>query len=484
MFNIPYIICYNKNMYNTTSFFWYDLETFGLDPAYDRIAQFAGQRTDMDLNPIGDPVIMYCRLSADYLPDPMSCLVTGITPQEVKKKGMPESKFIEEINKLFSVPGTCVAGFNSLQFDDEFIRNALYRNFLDPYEREWKNGCSRWDIIDLVRAAHDLRPEGINWPHKENGNPSFKLTDLTGANNIDQVGAHDAMVDVNATINVARLIKQKQPRLFDHYFSLRNKSVVKDYLKLQGLPDPLLYTCAKFTNPNGCTSVIVPISPKLDQDNRILCFDLSKDPSALICSNAENIMASPGLLSIAINKSPFLAPMTSLKGEDYKRLGIDYSLCMAHYRAVMDNRTSLIVKLRDHGDEEFKRPDDPDYAIYSNFFTDYDKGLFAVIRQTPPEQRLSLNLKFQDSRCPEMLWRHVCRSFPESLNEEETKKWKSFAASRLLCPPGNPINDIYFVERKITEKMEDTSIEAEDKQILACLKEYVSSLKKYVGIKD
>ena len=144
------------------SFFWYDLETFGLNPSYDRIAQFAGQRTDLDLNPIGDPVILYCKLSADYIPDPAACLVTGITPQEVKAKGLPESEFIEKINNLFSVPGTCVCGFNSLRFDDEFIRNTLYRNFLDPYQREWKNGNSRWDILDLVRACHDFRPEGIN----------------------------------------------------------------------------------------------------------------------------------------------------------------------------------------------------------------------------------------------------------------------------------------------------------------------------------
>lgn len=471
-------------MYNTTSFFWYDLETFGLNPSYDRIAQFAGQRTDLDLNPIGDPVILYCRLSADYLPDPMACLVTGIVPQEVKQKGIPESEFIEEINKLFSVSGTCVAGFNTLQFDDEMIRNALYRNFLDPYEREWKNGCSRWDIIDLVRATHDLRPAGINWPHKENGNPSFKLTDITDANNIEQIGAHDAMVDVDATIAVAKLIKQKQPKLFDYYFKLRNKAVVKDYLKLQGMPDPLLYTCAKFTNPQGCTSMIVPLSPKLDQDNRILCFDLAKDPSTLICAESDKIMQSPGLLSIAVNKSPFIASINTLKQEDYTRLGIDYALCMSHYKAIMDSRTSLIVKLREKKLDEYKTLDDPDYQIYSGFFTDADKDLFRVIRSTPSGQRLSLHLSFQDTRCSEMLWRHVCRNYPESLSEEESKKWKVFASSRLLCPPGDPINDIFFVERKIDEKLEDKNLSERDKIVLTSLKEYVASLKKYVGIKD
>ncbi len=473
-------------MSNIESFFWYDLETFGLNPFYDRIAQFAGQRTDINLNPIGDPVILYCRLSADYIPDPGACLVTGITPQEVKQKGIPESEFIEKINNLFSQNGTCVCGFNTIKFDDEFIRNALYRNFLDPYEREWKNNCSRWDIIDLVRAAHDFRPQGINWPApKANGNPVFKLTEMTAANNIEQIGAHDAMVDVNATIAVARLIKEKQPKLFEHYLSLRNKVAVKNLLNLQGdVIKPLLYTSQNFTNPNGCTSMILPISPKVDQDNSIVCFNLSKDPSVLLSCDAKDIYRTPGLFKLAINKCPFLAPVNTLSDEDYQRLGIDKKLCSVHYRQIMENSANIIVKLRENEEAAFVQSEDPDFAIYSKFFTDEDKRLFRVIRNTPPQQRINLNLHFSDSRCPEMLWRHVCRNYPENLDSDNMKKWKSFAATRLLCPPGNPINDIYFVERKIIEKMDSTEYDAKQKQILALLKEYVNTLKRYVGLKD
>lgn len=467
------------------SFFWYDLETFGLNPMHDRIAQFAGQRTDTDLNPVGDPVVLYCRLSADYIPDPQSCLVTGITPQEVKKKGIPESEFIEKINGLFSEKGTCVCGFNTLRFDDEFIRNALYRNFMDPYEREWKNGCSRWDIIDLVRATHDFRPQGINWPvHNEKGNPVFKLTELTAANNIEQIGAHDAMVDVNATIAVAKLIKEKQPKLFEHYLKLRSKAEVKNMLNLQDIPKPILYTSTAFTNNNGCTSIIVPISPKPDMDNSVLCFNLAMDPASLISATEENILFTPGIVKLAINKIPFLAPLNTLKKEDYERLGIDYNLCMVHYNQILHTLPGLIVKLRQGKDIVYDVPEDPDCAIYSKFFTDYDKTLFKLIRQAPPEQRISLKFRFQDSRCPQMLWRHVCRNYPESLDDDNLSKWKNFASTRLLCPPGNPINDIYFVERKIDEKLESEELPEKDVFILQQLKEYMIALKHYVGIKD
>jgi len=471
-------------MQKQDSFFWYDLETFGLSPFYDRVAQFAGQRTDMNLNPIGDPIVLFCKLSADYVPDPQSCLVTGITPQEVKAKGIPESEFAERINELFSVPRTCVCGFNSIRFDDEFIRNLFYRNFIDPYQREWDNGCSRWDIIDLVRATHDLRPEGIRWPNpKENGNPVFKLTEITAANEIEQVGAHDAMVDVNATIAVARLIKNKQPRLFAHYLKFRNKIEVKNMLSTQGIQKPVLHTCAQFTNPKGCTSLILPITPHAKNENTIVCFDLSQDLTPLLCAKEDEILKVPGIIKIAVNKVPFLSGMNVLDSAGYARLGIDFEQCIDRYRSIMVDLPTLIKKIRSNDVDSYETANDPDYAIYTKFFSDHDKKLFSVIRNTPPEQRLSLNLDFEDPRCPQMLWRHVCRNYPMSLDEENLKKWKSFASTRLLCPPGNEINDINFVERKIEEKLLDNSLEPRDKQVLAKLKEYIISLKKYLGMK-
>ena len=466
------------------TFFWYDLETFGLNPFYDRIAQFAGQRTDMELNPIGDPVILYCRLSADYIPDPAACLVTGITPKTVKANGIPESEFIEKINDIFSVLGTCACGFNTLKFDDEFIRNALYRNFLDPYQREWKNGNSRWDIIDLVRACHDFRPQGFNWPPASaSGNPVLKLTELTAANHIEQIGAHDAMVDVNATIAVARLIRKVQPKLFRYYLTLRNKATVRNLLDPQDTPYPVLHTCAAFTTPNGCTSMIVPITPHVKNENTIVCFDLRSDVAPLLAAKPEDVFRVPGVMRIAVNRVPFIAPVNTLKKEDLQRLGIDYASCMQRYEEITRNRTSLILKIRSNEGDEFDNPDDPDFQIYSRFFSDYDRKLFDVVRSTPPEQRLKLNLRFEDPRCQQMLWRHVCRNYPRVLDDAEMARWKSFASTRLLCPPGNPINDINFVSRKIEERLADTSLNPKQKEVMAELKEYLLQLKHFVGLK-
>jgi exodeoxyribonuclease-1 len=162
-----------------TSFYWHDYETFGADPSRDRPVQFAGLRTDAELNVVGESLVIYSRPADDYLPHPQACLVTGISPQLALQQGVPEAEFIRQIHEELALPGTCGVGYNSLRFDDEVTRYTLYRNFYDPYAREWQNGNSRWDIIDMVRATCALRPEGIEWPLREDGLPSFRLEDLT-----------------------------------------------------------------------------------------------------------------------------------------------------------------------------------------------------------------------------------------------------------------------------------------------------------------
>jgi exodeoxyribonuclease-1 len=207
----------------TFSFYWHDYETWGADPSRDRPAQFAGVRTDASLNIIGKPLMAYCRPGDDLLPHPEACLVTGITPQQARAQGVCEAEFFELIHQQLSHPGTCGVGYNNIRFDDEITRYGLFRNFFDPYAREWQNGNSRWDTIDMVRLTHALRPEGIEWPTREDGTPSFRLEQLTLANNIAHQGAHDALSDVYASIDLARLVRARQPRLFDFALELRNK---------------------------------------------------------------------------------------------------------------------------------------------------------------------------------------------------------------------------------------------------------------------
>ena len=240
------------------SIVWYDYETFGTHPAVDRLAQFAAIRTDEDLNEIEAPVELFCRQADDYLPHPQAVLITGITPQQCNENGISEHRFMQAINAMFSQPNTCVMGYNSIRFDDEFTRYGFYRNFLDPYAREWQNGNSRWDLLDIVRCTFALRPEGIQWPNHEDGRPSFKLEDLTAANGLDHGKAHDAVSDVRATIALAKLIKEKQPKLFNYFYDLRRKEKVAALVDVSQ-HKPLIHMSGMIPAEQGCMTVVVPL---------------------------------------------------------------------------------------------------------------------------------------------------------------------------------------------------------------------------------
>ena len=325
--------------------FWHDYETWGVDPRKDRAAQFAGIRTNLDLEVVGEPVMFYCKPGTDFLPHPDAVLVTGIAPQLANKEGLNEAEFFGRINEIFSIPQTCGAGYNSIRFDDEVTRFGFYRNFIDPYAREWQNGNNRWDILDLVRMTHALRPEGINWPTRidDDGNEvsSFRLEHLTEANGIEQVGAHDALVDVKATIDIARLIKNKQPRLYDYFFKLRLKNNVAPLLNTNielSKRKTMLHVSGMFPAAQGCISPIVPLLVHPVNKNEIICYDLRHDPSALLEMSVDEIIDNLykpraerdenhhhiALKGVHINKSPAISPINTLTTELVEKWAIDW----------------------------------------------------------------------------------------------------------------------------------------------------------------
>lgn len=458
------------------SFLFYDLETFGLDSRADRIAQAALVRTDMELRVIDDPIVLLCRIAPDYLPSPSSCLVTGITPQQTLKDGICEADFIKRINEEFSRPGTTTLGFNSISFDDEFIRNCLYRNLMDPYEREWMNGCSRWDILDLVRAVHDFRPEGIAFNHRtEKGNPSFKLVHLTEDNGIEQEGAHDALVDVYATINVAKLIRDRQPKLFNYYLTHRSKMAANSLIDTMGLK-PLMYTCQAFTDERGASRPIVPIAYDRKKSSSVACFDLTKEASTLLSDEPE------GLVWVTTNKCPYLAPISVLTKDEavQRRLGTDLALMERNLDFIKANRAEISRRITARMEETEARrsevPSDPDLRIYTDsFYSDSDRVNMKLVQSLPPERRLHSPWHFDSDKVPKLLFRQVARNWPEVLNENEAIMWKNYCATRLLQPFNrNPDYNSYMKE--IADKLDSMGTSGRDKLVLVALREYGQSL--------
>lgn len=481
-------------MERSNSIYWHDYETFGSDPRRDRASQFAGIRTDEALNIIDEPLVIYCRPALDVLPEPEACLVTGIAPQLALEKGLTEVEFSAQILAEFSEPQTCVAGFNSLRFDDEVTRHLLYRCFHDPYEREWKNGNSRWDIIDLLRMCYALRPEGITWPTKADGTPSFKLEEITKANDIAHEGAHDALADVYATIAVAKLIKAKQPKLYDFYYSKRKKNSIVPMFNLAD-PTPLIHISSMYPASRGCMAIVVPIMLDPSNANGILVYDLARDPATWLDDSVESIKSRlftssadlpEGLERIALktvhtNKCPALAPMNVLTDEIIERFQIDLKLLESHRQKLLEKR-DLQQKLTAVFKPDFKQERDPDLMLYSGgFFDSHDKALFYKIRQLMPADLGQQDFDFHDSRLSEMLFRYRCRNYPDLLLAKESQKWREFCVEKILEENTDGVSRLARVNKTICEKMDGAKPEQE--LLLEQLSQYISALCENLGLK-
>ena len=431
------------------TFYWHDYETWGTDPRRDRPAQFAGQRTDADLNPVGEPLVLYCRPADDFLPQPEACLVTGITPQHAAAEGIPEADFAAAIARELANPGTCGVGYNSMRFDDEVTRHLLYRNLHDPYAREWQNGNSRWDLIDTLRLAHALRPEGIEWPRGEDGVVSFRLEALTAANGIEHSGAHDALADVRATIALARLLKARQPRLFDYALGLRDKRQVEELLAPR---EPLLHVSARYPAAQGCIAPVLPVARHPTMGSGVIVFDLRCDPAAILDLDADTIhtrlftaaadlpegVERIPLKTVHVNRAPILAPMKTLGAEAAARWAIDPAAVARHAARLKAAARDLEDKVRAvHAERSFAPETDPDLMLYGGgFFSNADRREMDRVHTASPTELAKGGIRFQDPRLPEMLLRYRARNWPETLSPAERAAWDAYRRRRLTDPTG------------------------------------------------
>lgn len=428
------------------SFLWHDYETFGANPRLDRPAQFAGIRTTLDLQAIGEPVEIFCQPSEDLLPHPQACLITGITPQIAADRGVPEPEFIARVLQELGAPNTCAVGYNSLRFDDEVTRHTAWRNFHDPYAREWRNGCSRWDLIDLVRMTYALRPEGIHWPQREDGRPSFRLEDLAAANDLEQEQAHDALSDVRATIALARLVRERQPRLYDYVFEHRSKAKVWSLIKLD-THEPVLHVSEKFGAEVGCLSLVMPIALRPSNKNAVICYDLRHDPADLLELGPDDIherMFTPtadlpeGISRIAVkavhaNKCPVLAPVKTINEQQAQRLQLDLNQCRKHWSAIharIDEVAAKLVAVFEVG--EFGPQSDPEQDLYGGFVGDGDRDLCERITRLAPLEVADFEPAFKDRRLDELWFRYRARHYPETLNDPERDEWANWRSRRLV----------------------------------------------------
>ncbi|OOZ37735.1 exodeoxyribonuclease I [Solemya velesiana gill symbiont] len=468
------------------TFYWHDYEAWGIDPRKDRASQFAGIRTDENLNIIGQPLVTYCKPADDMLPQPEACLVTGITPQKAMAEGVSEAEFFRLIHQELSYPGTCGVGYNTIRFDDEFTRHGFYRNFFDPYAREWQNGNSRWDIIDMVRLTRALRPEGIEWPEREPGVPSFKLEHLTQANSISHEDAHDALSDVHATIAIAKLIKERQPKLFQYIFQMRDKRKVRQLLNLRE-KKPVLHVSSMYPSTRGCIAMVVPLAKHPTNSNGVIVYDLLQDPEPLLTLSVEEIqqrLFTPRdqlpegvepipLKTVHINKCPVIVPMNTMTDEAAARWQIDIEQGQRHLEQIMA-AAGLEKKVQSvHSGREFEPITDPDQALYSGgFFSDTDRRRMEEIRNTEPQQLSHFVQVFDDARIPEMLFRYRARNWPETLSRDERARWDEYRRDRIMEPSAGGSITLDEYQGQLAKKMVDPEIGDRDRMVLSELADW------------
>jgi exodeoxyribonuclease-1 len=338
-----------------------------------------------------------------------------------------------------------------LRFDDEFVRFGLYRDFHDPYEREWRGGNSRWDLLDALRLMHALRPEGIAWRQREDGSgTSFRLEHLAEDNGLRIGDAHEALSDVRATIGLARLFRKAQPRLWDYALKLRDKRFAASLLDPVAMA-PLLHVSQRYPASRMSAAPVVPLARHPRIDGRMIVFDLASDPGALLELDAEAIAARLylrrdqlgegeeriALKEVHFNKCPALVAWDHLRPADFERLGIDPAELESRAARLRAAGPALAEKLRQvYAAEADRSPADVDAALDDGFIGDGDRRLFPQVRSTPPEALGLANFAFRDPRLPELLFRYRARNWPATLSAAERERWDRYRRERLLADSG------------------------------------------------
>ena len=410
------------------TFFFYDFETSGLNPREDRLMQFAGQRTTMELAPVGEPVNVLVKMTDDALPSPGAIAVTGITPQQTLMDGISEAEFCRYAIEEVFVPNTVAVGYNTVRFDDEFMRATLWRNFYDPYEWEWKDGRSRWDILDVVRLTRALRPEGIEWPFREDGKPTNRLELITKLNGVSHEHAHDALSDVYATIAVAKLIRDKQPKMFDYLLKLRDKRAVQRLVNL-AQPQPFVYASGRYSNEYNKATVAFPLAP--GRNGNVLVFDLRYNLELLSKQSSESYF--PIVKEMCYNKCPAVAPMGVLEsGDGWKKIGLTKEVVENNLKTLLSH-PEFAEQMRGQYEKrpEFPPAVEPEAALYDGFLNDRDRIKVSAVRNAEPSKLTDFHPDFIDERLPELLLHYKGRNFPETLSDSEMEAYEKYRTERL-----------------------------------------------------
>jgi exodeoxyribonuclease-1 len=438
------------------TFFFYDLETSGLSGREDRIMQFAGIRTDMDLQQIGESVNILVKLNDDVLPSPDAIMVTGISPQQTKDEGINEADFAKMLSGDIFTTDTITVGFNNIRFDDEFIRHLFWRNFYDPYEWSYKDGRSRWDLLDVVRMTRALRPEGIVWPINDKGQPTNRLELLSKVNKLEHTKAHDALSDVEALVSVTRLIKEKHSQLYEYLLKLRDKNEVKKLVNLD-VKQPFVYVSGRLDAAYNKATVAFPLTA--GKNGNVIVYDLRYDPTSFLTMSAQELAKklyatwderqADGFVKLPVkelqyNRAPAVAPLGVLEqGDGWDTIDLSPDVITKH-KSILLSSSGFAENIRTlfENKPDYKKSSDPEAQLYDSFVPDIDKLRIEAVRNASENELGDFHPDFNDERLPELLLHYKARNFPRSLAEEESLAWEIWRGAKITTSLPNFMKDL------------------------------------------
>lgn len=470
------------------TFYFYDLETTGVNPRKSRIMQFAGQRTDEDFNPIGEPHNILIKITDDILPEPDAILITGITPQKTLAEGVTEAEFCKIFDSEIAQPETTFVGFNNIRFDDEFMRFLLYRNFYDAYQWQWKDGASRWDILDVSRIARALRPDGVEWPTQD-GKPSNRLELLASANQLDHDHAHDALSDVMATIAVTKLLKEKQPKLIDYMLNIRDKRKVQALVESG---EPFVYASGKYPGEYEKTTVVLSLGVHPDRQG-VLVYDLRHDPAQYVDLSSEELAEkwrykkdSPDdrlpIKAMQFNRCPAVAPVSVVDQAASKRLQLDMSTVSKNAKFLKEHPEFLgklgeALKILNKDREQaslLMNQQEVDAALYQGFISDADKNVSVALRDSSPDEINNLAVTFQDERLKLLAPLYKARNFYSDLSSEELAAWEEYR--KIALTSGGDKSQLSRFSQRLESLASDEKLSPEKQYLLEELSLYAQSI--------
>ncbi|MDA8561631.1 exonuclease domain-containing protein [Gammaproteobacteria bacterium] len=464
------------------TFLFYDIESTGLNKSFDQVLQFAGIRTDKDLNEI-ERYELKVKLNPDIIPSPFATITHRISVKN-NQDNISEYEAIKKIHSWINQPNTKSLGYNTLGFDDEFLRFSFFKNLLPPYSHQYANNCGRLDLYPMTAMYYLFKNEILNWPKIEN-KISLKLEQLNNANNLAKGQAHDAMVDVEATLKLAREFK-KESKMWDYLIGFFNKN--EDIARSNLLKNsPALYFNGYLGHDNNFQCPVIFLGQHKYYKNQSIWLRL--DSTKLIETTQETIQNTTQIIRKKPGEPGFLLPIK----KRYLNYLTKERLDQTEINELWLKNNSETLKAIASYHTNFIYPTyqnvDIDSSLYLNGFKNSNEEKFCRdFHKAPDKEKTKIIDKAPNQNLKKQAIRILGRNFPENLSQAQLKEFNIYLKDI------NPLNEIDTIidfqnNKKLTidkalqqiiEIKAEIKLDSEQHVLLNELEDYLTNFKSHI----